>query len=258
MSCFIIAAFLCACNDVKPFGDTILAHEHLTYDDLLRIVELIKSTEHFSEFRLKVGEIELELRHRKLGHADACCTACGARSHRTRGHEAGRALTMRAGCARNWPEGLGRYPLADDRNVLSRTGARRTCIRRSGAGGEPDDVVGIIEVMKLMNSIPAGCAAQLRDTGRRRSPVEAGQPLIVMQPKQMARMTLRRPIRRVLIANRARLQCACIRACRELGLEAIQVYSEADRDSLRSADWQIARFASARRPRRKVICAAIC
>ena len=44
-----------------------MAHENLTYDDLLRIVELIKSTEHFSEFRLKVGDIELELRHRKSG-----------------------------------------------------------------------------------------------------------------------------------------------------------------------------------------------
>ena len=41
-----------------------MGHEHLTYDDLLRIVELIKSSERFSEFRLKVGEIEIELRRR--------------------------------------------------------------------------------------------------------------------------------------------------------------------------------------------------
>ena len=31
----------------------------LTYEDLLQIVELIKTASHFSEFRLKVGDIEV-------------------------------------------------------------------------------------------------------------------------------------------------------------------------------------------------------
>jgi len=39
-----------------------VAHDQLTYDDLLRIVELVKSSDRFSEFRLKVGDIEVELR----------------------------------------------------------------------------------------------------------------------------------------------------------------------------------------------------
>jgi len=34
--------------------------EGLTYEDVLRIVELVKTTP-FSEFRLKVGEIEVHL-----------------------------------------------------------------------------------------------------------------------------------------------------------------------------------------------------
>ena len=41
-----------------------MANDPLTYEDLLRIVEILKASELFSEFRLKVGDIEVELRRR--------------------------------------------------------------------------------------------------------------------------------------------------------------------------------------------------
>ena len=49
----------------KTKVEPIVAKDELTYEDLLKIVELVKSSPHFSEFRLKVGEIELHLKRKR-------------------------------------------------------------------------------------------------------------------------------------------------------------------------------------------------
>lgn len=40
------------------------AHE-LRYDDLLRIVELVKASQRYAHFHLKLGDFEIELRRRE-------------------------------------------------------------------------------------------------------------------------------------------------------------------------------------------------
>jgi acetyl-CoA carboxylase biotin carboxyl carrier protein len=158
-----------------------LAHGNLTYDDLLRIVELIKSTEHFSEFRLKVGDIELELRHRKSGAPTAASPnlkAVAAQSSVTN-----RAERAQPATSAEWPEG----------SVAIRSPMVGTFYRAPQPGAPPfvevgqavkrHSVVGIIEVMKLMNSITAdvnGIVEEILVDDA--APVEAGQPVIVIRP----------------------------------------------------------------------------
>lgn len=158
-----------------------MAHEHLTYDDLLRIVELIKATEHFSEFRLKVGDIEVELRHRKS--ATSKQVSAPVTKDVIEPPVAGSAERVSPTAPATWPEG----------SVVIRSPMVGTFYRASAPGAppfvdldqavKPDSVVGIIEVMKLMNSITAdvhGTVVQILvgDAAQ----VEAGQPIIVIKP----------------------------------------------------------------------------
>ena len=57
-----------------------MGKEILTYDDLLQIVELIKSAEAFSEFHLKIGDIELDLRKSASAASSPSNTAAPASS----------------------------------------------------------------------------------------------------------------------------------------------------------------------------------
>jgi acetyl-CoA carboxylase biotin carboxyl carrier protein len=148
----------------------------LTYEDLVRLVELIKSTSHFSEFRLKVGEIEVSLR-RSNGAA--------------RPQPAQAPIAVPAGDAPNAKADEARFAPGLQ---LVRAPMVGTFYRASAPGAapyvavgqqiEPDSTVCIIEVMKLMNSIEAGARGVVREIlVENACAVEHGQVLMVIEPR---------------------------------------------------------------------------
>ena len=174
----------------EGFRSSRLTHERLTYDDLLRIVELIKKAEQFSEFRLKVGDIELELRRNNAHPGHTAPVESGGPP--VAAPDLGQPL---AGTS---PHGeIGRPPepspsFAGDALIV-RSPMVGTFYRAPEPGARPfvevgdtvgaDTIVCIIEVMKLMNSI----AADARGTVTHilvadGAGVEPGQPLIVLHP----------------------------------------------------------------------------
>ena len=174
-----------------------VAKEILTYDDLLQIVELIKSAEAFSEFHLKIGEIELDLR--KADHASArAAESSPATAAATTSSPSPAAPTIPASAAAPTEQRPARAARAavdiPAGSVVIQSPMVGTFYRRPeptarpfveiGDGVDEDTTVCIIEVMKLMNSIPAGCKGRvtqiLVEDGE---PVGAGQQLIVIDPK---------------------------------------------------------------------------
>ncbi len=142
-----------------------------TYDDLLQIVQLIESGSRFSEFRLRSGDIEVEIR-RANGAAGPATDPVG-----------GEVTLEPAGAAPALPPGA----------VVVRAPMVGTFYRAPVPGAPPfvepgsrvaaDAIVCIIEVMKLMNSIDAGVGGVVTHVlVEDAEPVEYGQPLIVIDP----------------------------------------------------------------------------
>jgi acetyl-CoA carboxylase biotin carboxyl carrier protein len=158
-----------------------VAKESLTYEDLLRIVELVKSSPQFSEFRLKVGEIELHLKRKRDGAAVNANPPQPSPAMEVNNDPPAPRKRDRADA---WP----------DHWVVVRSPMVGTFYRAPAPGAppfvelgqtvEPDATVCIIEVMKLMNSIPAGARGAIRailvEDGEA---VEYGEPLVVLEPQ---------------------------------------------------------------------------
>ena len=170
-----------------------MGKEILTYDDLLQIVELIKSAEAFSEFHLKIGDIELDLR--KSGAATSAPSSAAAPAPSS-APPAVLAPGERVTLEDVVPASGTSKPTIDipDGSVVITSPMVGTFYRSPEPGAKPfvevgqkvtpDTTVCIIEVMKLMNSLSAGSSGRvthvLVDDAE---PVDMGQALIVIDPK---------------------------------------------------------------------------
>ena len=152
-----------------------MPERELTYDDLVQIVELVKSTSHFSEFRLKVGDIEVSLRRAGTAPRPAPSPSQEA--------ETASAATPKAKPrAQQFPEGaqLVRSPMVGTFYRSPEPG--KPPFVEPGSHVEPDTTVCIIEVMKLMNSIPAGTRGVVQEIlVENAEAVEYGEVLMVIE-----------------------------------------------------------------------------
>jgi acetyl-CoA carboxylase biotin carboxyl carrier protein len=153
-----------------------MAERNLTYEDLVQIVELIRTTSQFSEFRLKVGDIEVSLK---------------------RANGTARPVVQEATASERSPEQIPveRKAVSVSENMRAVRSPMVGTFYRSplpgeppfveiGQAVEPDTVLCIIEVMKLMNSIEAGVRGTVREifvaSG---TAVDAGEVLMAIEPR---------------------------------------------------------------------------
>ena len=181
-----------------------MSHEKLTYEDLLQIIELVKSSEQWSEFHLKVGDLEVDFKRAPRSSSvassaaatDSQAVASAATGHQRSGHVGGgevvNDLPSAATASQTAAHGA---PVRHSANaVLVKSPMVGTFYRAPEPGAPPfvdvgdevdaDAIVCIIEVMKLMNSIPAsagGIVTQILVADG--EPVEYGQVLMVIEPR---------------------------------------------------------------------------
>jgi len=144
------------------------------YEDLVRIVELLRATERFSEFRLRVGDIEVDVK-RANGAAPPLAATPAAAPAAAGATAAAEAVDLHPDLV------LVRAPMVGTFYRAPEPGAPPFV--EPGARVEPDSVVGLVEVMKLFSSIAAGCAGVVAHVlATDGAAVEAGQPLVAIDP----------------------------------------------------------------------------
>jgi acetyl-CoA carboxylase biotin carboxyl carrier protein len=161
--------------------------QSLSYEELLRIIEIIRAADGFAEFHLKIGDVELDLRKAGASVAPAATApTAGAPTAASRAapQVAAKPATAKRAATTDFAPGA----------MLIKSPMVGTFYRRPEPGAKPfievgqkvdaDTTVCIIEVMKLFNSIPAGTAGTVTHIlVNDAEPVDNGQVLIVIDPK---------------------------------------------------------------------------
>ncbi len=162
-----------------------MSKDDLSYEDLLRIIELIEKGGRFSEFHLKMGEIEIDL-SRQIGAAPTP----GAPDGPPHGGELNSDVSVVAHASPEAARGVPQFPtgsiVVNSPMVgffyrAPEPGARPYV--EIGSRVTPETTICLIEVMKLINSIPAGAAGVVTHIlVENAAPVEFGQALMVIAP----------------------------------------------------------------------------
>ena len=156
-----------------------------TYDDLLAIVRLIESGSRFSEFRLRSGDIEVEIK-RGNGAAPESVIPDAAAAAMARDPIEPQPIAAVAAAGATIPEltpgtHVIRSPMVGTFYRAPDPGAPPFV--EEGTHVKPDTIVGVIEVMKLMNSVTAGISGVVTHVlAENAHMVEFGQPLVAIRP----------------------------------------------------------------------------
>lgn len=171
-----------------------MSNASFSYQDLLQIVDLIKTSEQFNEFHLKVGDIELDIRRGAAAPHMVPAAPVAVPAAAVTGPTSAMPAPTAPPPPAVVPEHHRTAPLAYPAgSVLVKSPMVGTFYRAPEPGAHPfvevgarvdaESIVGIVEVMKLMNSIPAGQAGVVTHVlvgdGE---PVEYGQVLLVIEP----------------------------------------------------------------------------
>jgi acetyl-CoA carboxylase biotin carboxyl carrier protein len=165
------------------------------YDDILAIARLIESGSRFTEFRLRSGDIEVEVKRANgaagEGLGPGPLPVPGARGDGKAATPAQAGAQLDSGpssslapAMTDLPPGthLIRSPMVGTFYRASEPGAKPFV--EPGTKVKPDSIVCIIEVMKLMNSVEAGIKGTVTHVfAQNAAMVEHGQPLLAIRPE---------------------------------------------------------------------------
>jgi acetyl-CoA carboxylase biotin carboxyl carrier protein len=152
-----------------------------TYDDLLAIARLVEAGSRFTEFRLRSGDIEVEVKRANGTVAPASAGAQVSQPPEIGPRPIAAAAAAGATIA-DLPAGthLIKSPMVGTFYRSPEPGAKPFV--EPGRKVKADTIVCIIEVMKLMNSVEAGIAGTVTHVfAENAAMVEAGQPLIAIR-----------------------------------------------------------------------------
>lgn len=157
------------------------------YDDILAIARLVESGSRFTEFRLRSGDIEVEVKRANGAVAPAAATQQSAGAQGLGSGQTGpRAIAAEAAPGATIPDlpagtHVVRSPMVGTFYRAPEPGAKPFV--EAGTRVKADTVVCIIEVMKLMNSIPAGVVGVVTHVMvENAAMVEPGQALVAVRP----------------------------------------------------------------------------